>query len=197
MKKSIVIAALAVLAAGSASAQVVKVRPVLGMGLTVGGETIATVYYEDDDLDEAKVRSGGLFALHGGVEVQFTDFVSAQALIGYHVDRANADNGDVTWDRTPIELLGHYKLNDWFRIGGGGRYTPNARIRASGVASNTIADVDFKPAWGTVVEGEFFPMPTLGIKLRYVSERFKPENYPGGATLKGNHGGIYLNYYFF
>lgn len=197
MKKSIIVAALALLAGGSASAQFVKVRPVLGMGLTVGGDTIATVYYEDSDLDESKVRAGGLIAFHGGVEVQFTDFVSAQALIGYHVDRADADNGDVVWDRTPFEFLAHYKLVDWFRLGGGARYTGNARIRASGAASYTIADVDFKPTWGSVIEGEFFPHPTLGIKVRYVNEKFKPENYPGGPTLRASHGGIYLNYYFF
>lgn len=196
-RKSIAFAALALMAAGSASAQVVKVRPVLGMGVTFGGDTIATVYYEDDDFEDTKVRAGGLVAFHGGVEVQFTDLVSAQALVGYHVDRANASNGDVKWDRTPMELLGHFKLNEWFRLGGGARYTPNARIRASGAASYTIANVDFKPTWGTVVEGEFFPYPTVGIKLRYVTEKFKPENYPGAEPLKGTHGGIYLNYYFF
>ncbi|HEY0820473.1 MAG TPA: outer membrane beta-barrel protein [Rhizobacter sp.] len=196
MNKTFAIAAMALLAVGGASAQV-QVKPVVGAGLTFGGDTIATVYFEDDDLDDAKVHAGGLLALHGGVELRFTDQVSMQALVGYHVDQVNASNADVRWDRTPIEFLGHYRLTSWFRLGGGARYTPNARLRASGVASNDIPNIDFKPTWGSVVEGEFFPYHSIGIKLRYVNEKFKPKNIPGGQTLDGSHGGIYVNYYFF
>lgn len=197
MRKGIVAgAALALLAAGSASAQVTA-RPVIGMGLTFGGDTIATMYYQNSDLDEAKVHAGGLFALNAGVELQFTPQVSVQALVGYHVDQANASNADIRWDRTPVEFLGHYRITDWFRLGGGARYTPNARLRASGLASNNVPNIDFKPTWGSVIEGEFFPIRTVGIKVRYVNEKFKPKDVPSAEALNGSHGGVYVNYYFF
>lgn len=194
MKKNMALAAVALAVAGGA-AQAVEVRPVLGMGFTFGGDTLVGVTYTNGDT--AKVHAGGLIALNGGVDVQFTDLVSAQALVGYHVDRANASNGDVIFDRTPLELLGHFKLTDWMRVGGGARYTPNAKLRADGYAGSLVGDVDFKPTVGTVVEAEFFPIRSFGIKARYVSEKFKPKNIPGASTVDGSHGGIYFNYYFF
>ena len=149
--------------------------------------------YDDDD---AKVRAGGLVAFNGGIELQFTEMVSAQALIGYHVDRTNASNGDIRFERYPLDVLGHFRVNNWFRLGGGVRYTGNAKIRASGVGLTYVANEEFKPAWGSVVEGEFFPTQSLGIKLRYVTEKFKSKTFAGAPVLNGSHGGVYLNYYF-
>lgn len=197
MKKSIAVAAFGLAMAGGAFAQGVQVKPLVGMGVTFGGDTVATVDYEDEDVSDAKVHAGGLFAFGGGLEVQFTPLVSAQALLSYHFDRANASNGSVRFERTPVELLGHFRLNDWFRLGGGARYISAAKIRASGAATNTVANVDFEPNWGTVVEGEFFPTRSIGIKVRYVSEKFKAKGYPNAPLLDGSHGGVYLNYYFF
>jgi len=196
MKKSIACAAIGLAMAGGAFAQGVQVRGLVGGGFTFGGDTIATVNYDNDDT--AKVHAGGLIAVNGGIELQFTPLVSAQAVVSYHFDRANASNGDVKFERTPVELLGHFRLNDWFRLGGGARYTSAAKFRATGYASNFLADVDFKPAWGTVVEGEFFPMKSFGIKVRYVSEKFKAKNSPNpnAPALDGSHGGVYFNYYF-
>lgn len=194
MKKSIACAALGLAMAGGAFAQDVQVRPLIGMGFTFGGDTIATVNYTDGD--SAKVHAGGLFAFNGGLELQFTPLVSAQAMISYHVDRANASNGSVRFERTPFEVLGHFRLNDVFRLGGGARYTSGAKTRASGDATGFVPNEDFKPSWGTVVEGEFFATRSLGIKLRYVSEKFKSKTYPFLSDVDGSHGGVYGIYYF-
>lgn len=194
MKKKLAVAALALGAAHAAWAQPV-VRPLLGMGFTFGGDTVARVVYDNGDSD--KVRAGGLIAFTTGVEMQFSPLVSAQALIGYHVDGVTASNGDVKFDRFPAEFLGHYRLTDNFRIGGGARYTARARTRSSGAAAAAVPSEDFKPTWGSVVEGEFLIGRNLGIKLRYVSEKFDSKTISGAPELKGNHGGIYLVGYFF
>jgi hypothetical protein len=194
MKKSIVFAALALSMVGGAYAQGVQVRGVVGGGFTFGGDTIASVSYTNGD--SASVHAGGLIAINGGLELQFTPLVSAQALVGYHFDRTNASNGDVKFERYPVEFLGHFRVNDWFRLGGGARYTSGATLRATGYASNYLSDVDFKPTWGSVVEGEFFPLKNFGIKVRYVSETFKAKDYPGAPDLDGSHGGVYFNFYF-
>lgn len=193
MKTKLALAALALGAAQGAWAQPV-VRPLVGLGFTFGGDTVAPIAYTNGDSD--KVRAGGLIAFTTGVEMTFSPLVSAQALIGYHVDGVAASNGDVKFDRYPAELLGHFRLTDTFRVGGGARYTDNARTRSSGAASVSVPSESYKPAWGTVVEGEFTIGRNLGIKLRYVSEKFEPETV-GSRTLKGNHGGIYFVGYFF
>lgn len=196
MRKSLVCAAVLCGLSAAASAQV-QVKGVFGGGLTFGGDTIATVRYEDDDIDDGKVHAGGLLALNAGVELQFTELVSAQALIGYHFDRVNASNGNIRFERYPLDLLAHFRLTDWMRVGGGARYVERARIKSSGIGSTYVGNEDFKPSWGTVVEAEFFPLQSFGIKLRYVSQKFKSKTFPTASDLDGNHGGIYFNYYFF
>ncbi len=194
MKKSIACAAIGLAMAGGAFAEGVQVRPLIGMGFTFGGDTIATVTYTDGET--ARVHAGGLIAFNGGLELQFTPLVSAQVMVSYHQDRANASNGSVRFERTPVEFLGHFRLNDVFRLGGGARYTSAAKTRASGAASGAIVNEDFKPTWGTVVEGEFFVSRSFGIKLRYVSEKFKSKTYPFLSDVDGSHGGVYGIYYF-
>jgi hypothetical protein len=44
------------------------------------------------------------------------------------------------------------------------------------------------------VEGEYLFTPHIGLKLRYVSERFKPSN--GGPSVDGSHAGLLFSYYF-
>jgi hypothetical protein len=168
----------------------------VGFGFTAGGDTIATVYYQNSNVDESKVHAGALLAVHGGLELRFTSRMSTQLLVGYHFDQVRASNATVRWSRTPVELLGHYHLTDWFRLGGGARYSANARLHTSGVASNTIPDTSFKPQLGGVVEGEFFPYRSVGIKVRYVNEKFKVRNSFANETLDGSHGGVYVSYYF-
>lgn len=195
MNKNIAIAAVAWAAASSVPAQVL-VKPMVGFGVTAGGDTIATVYYQNSNVDESKVHAGALFALHGGIELQFAPRASMQFLVGYHVDQVRASNATVRWSRTPVEALGHVHLTDWFRLGGGARYSANARLHTSGVASNTIPDTSFKASVGGVVEGEFFPYRSVGIKVRYVNERFKVKNAFANESLDGSHGGVYVGYYF-
>ncbi len=196
MTKSWVAAAALLSVAGGAWAQGVTVHGVVGGGFTFGGDTIATIRYEDSDFDDAKVHAGGLIALNAGVELRFTPQVSAQALIGYHFDRANASNGSVRFERFPLDLVGHYRVTERIRLGLGARYTNEARVRAGGAAAAVIPNERFKPTWGSIVEVEFFPLQQLGVKVRYVTEKFKSETFPQAPELKGSHGGVYANYYF-
>jgi len=199
MKKRLLFAVALLASATGAFAQGVKVRGVLGMGLTFGGDTLASARYDSSSSygsDNVKIHAGGLIAFNGGVEVQFTDLVSSQVLISYHADRANASNGSIRFERYPLEVLGHFRANNWFRLGGGLRYTDSAKLRASGAGTGYASNEDFKPSYGSVVEGEFFPLQSWGIKLRYVSEKFRSKTNLQRADVDGSHGGVYFNYYF-
>jgi hypothetical protein len=198
MRKGIACAAAALAMGATCAAHAVEVRGVVGGGFTFGGDTLATVYYDpsDEGPDDATVHAGGLIAFNAGIELQFTDLVSGQLLLGYHVDRANGDNGNVRFERYPVELLGHFKVAEWARLGGGLRYINQATLRASGAGNLYATDEDFKPSYGTVVEAEFFPFRSFGIKVRYVSEKFESKTFPYLPAAEGNHGGVYFNYYF-
>src|SRR5512138_1432120 len=188
MKRTLITAAFALVAMTGAQAQERTVRGVLGMGITGGGETLATVVYSDGSSDS--IKSGGLVHLYGGAEFRVAPQFTLQGNIGYHVDRTSGySNGSIRFSRYPIELLGHFEVAPSVRLGGGARFVNNAKIDTSGVLSGTR--VDFDNTVGAVFEAEWLVLPSLGLKARFVSERYKVN----GVSVDANHGGFYVSWY--
>lgn len=164
-------------------------RFVLGIGATFGGDKLATAYY--DDGDEVDLKAGDLVALVAGVDYRINQDFSVQGTVGYHVDRAGADNGDMRFERIPFELLGYYHVNDKVRVGGGLRYVTGVKFRSSGAGD--IGDYKFKDSTSAVAEIEYLFSPRMGLKLRYANDEFKEKYY--GGKVKGDHVGIFANFY--
>jgi hypothetical protein len=164
-------------------------RLVLGAGYTHGGDHLATAIYEDGL--EVKIRGGNGIVLLAGVDYRIDPRFSVQGTVGYHVDRANAHNAGLRFERVPVELLGYYHVNDKLRAGGGLRYVTNTTlvVRAAG-----DRDVQFKDTTSAVAEIEYLFSPRVGFKLRYVNDNFKEER--SGAPVKGDHVGVLVNAYF-
>src|SRR5262245_33878992 len=188
MKKLLITTVLALAGMASAQAQERTVRGVLGLGLTGGGDTLATVIYTDGTSDS--IKGGGLVHIFGGAEFRLGDQVTMQATVGYHVDETTgASDGSLRFSRYPIELLAHYHVNPQFKIGGGARFVNSAKIDSRGVLSGTR--FDFDSTVGAVVEGEWMVTPSLGLKLRFVNEKYKAS----GVSTSGNHAGFYFSWY--
>lgn len=83
-------------------------------GIHVGGDELATT--GDSDL-----RAGQLFSLAVGVHTELTDSLQGRASLGYKFDVIDADNGDASIDRFPIEIL-VMKQSGNFMFGGGLAY---------------------------------------------------------------------------
>jgi len=193
MKKYFAVAALTLSAAFPVCAEGVYDNSghfLMGMGLTFGGKTLATVHFTNGDSEN--VKSGGLVHLYAGYEYRLASRFSVQATIGYHVDNVSARNGDLKFSRYPLEVLGHFGITDNVRIGGGVRYVMNPEISSSGAAS--IGDYEFDDTTGAVIEAEYLITPHVGVKLRGVSEKYKMKG--SSTSVRGDHGGIYASYYF-
>lgn len=186
-------------ALGAAQAQTYEVvqpletkplRWVLGAGLTFGGDKMATAVYEDGV--EIDIHGGGTIALLAGLDYRVSPEFSVQGTVGYHIDSASARNGDLRFERVPLELLGYYHVNDKVRAGGGVRFVTNAALRSDGPGS--FGDDEFDDTTSAVAELEYMYSARLGFKLRYVNEQFKEtaRRYP----VKGNHLGLLANFYF-
>lgn len=192
--KKIVFAIAAVLTAGFAQAQMVPVEPkplsfLVGAGLSVGGDNLATAEYTNGDSTDIKAGSG--LYLTAGVNYRFHPQFSMQASVNFHVDDTNAKNGSIKFQRFPIEFLGYYHVNEQWRVGGGVRYVSGAKLSSSGVASGL--DLEFDNTTSGVVEAEYMYSPRLGIKMRYVNETFKAARI---KDVKANHVGVSANFYF-
>lgn len=173
-------------------ADIKPVRFLVGAGITFGGDTIVTASFIDGTTD--KITAGGTILFYAGAEYRLNENASIQGTIGYHFDSVKpAKNIDGSFSRIPIEVMAYYHLNDKFRLGGGLRFVNNAKLRLSGPGSFNDT---FSSATGLVIEGEWLPDPTVGIKLRAVNgEKYQSDNF-SGVLYKGDHVGILANYYF-
>jgi hypothetical protein len=164
------------------------VRFLFGIGVSGGGDKLVSGQYEDGSTVD--IRAGGLVYLTAGIDYRLLPEFSLQGTINYHVDDASAWNGDLRFERFPIELIGYYQPHPAFRIGGGVRYTVSPKLSSNGKAPE--ANASYRNTTSAVAEAEYFVDPTCGIKLRYVHETFKAR----GREIDGSHVGISANFYF-
>jgi len=175
-------------------------HPLVGIAITGGGDKLATVEY--DNGDSRSVTAGGLVQLYGGLEYhpKGSPF-GFQATVGYHVDNNTASNGDQRFQRWPIEGIALFNVAPQFRLGVGARYAAAAKFTSNG--AGYVGNADFTSRLGALVMGEWLITPSMGLQLRYVSEKYKvkttcPPQTPcdNDFTIDGSHGGVGFNYYF-
>jgi hypothetical protein len=194
--KRIILALAATASVGAAHAQsmdAVNPNPVhfmMGIGLSAGGDALASANYTNGG--SATIRAGGGVYFTAGLDYRISPEFSVQGTLNFHVDDTNASNGDISFKRFPAELLVYFHPTAQWRVGGGVRYVSGAKLSSGGVAAGI--NQSFDNTTSGVVEGEYLWTPRAGVKVRYVSEKFKATGYSGETNA--NHLGISLNYYF-
>jgi opacity protein-like surface antigen len=195
MKKIILATTLAFAMLSSAQATDMPDRQLnylAGVGFTYGGDQLASGTYANNDL-----RAGKGLVMNVGADFRVSSAFSLQSTIGLHMDAIRASGGSTrTFKRFPVEVLAYFHPTNGFRFGGGARYAGNASTESSYYNGG-----DYDSKVGGVVEGEFLVNKHVGIKIRYVNEKFTrtTQMYPQGSfetTTKANHFGVITNFYF-
>jgi hypothetical protein len=187
------LAALGVLLAGSAVAQTpsytpIDIRPYFAVGLTGGGDEIATFNFTDGS--SQTVNAGELVEFRAGLHWRVSELFSLRGSLGYHVASSNARNGSFRFERFPVELTGLFQASQRLRVGLGVRKATGARARSSGAASGL--DADFTASTGALGELEYFYTPSYSLYGRFVAENYTSQ----GVRYNGNHVGVGVNFYF-
>lgn len=187
------------LATGAQAGPESSVRPLLGGGVTAGGDTLVDVRLVNkagQTLDNSRVKAGQLLQVYGGLEYQPVSQFSLQATVGYHWHNTEGADGQFRFSRYPVELLGHYHINENWRLGAGARLVrrPKLELHSSNAGNPIDAEARFDNTTGAVLEGEYVVDRTLGFKLRYVSEKYQaPSLFTG--KVDGSHVGLLVNWY--
>jgi hypothetical protein len=164
--------------------------PLVGVALTTGGDELARVQFSGGST--STIKAGGLLQVWGGVEYgQYGSPFAVQATFGYHVDRIDAKNGSLRFERFPLEVIGLYSVDDSWRVGAGLRYAYAARLTSSGAASDIIG-ADYRAKLAPLVMAEWLVTTHQGVQLRYVHEKYRLD----GASYDGSHYGLGYNFYF-
>lgn len=157
-------------------------------GVTGGGDSLALVSYTNGA--EGKVTAGGLFQAGLGIDYRVNEMFSLQASVSRHLSDESSVSGGARFSRLPLELIAYANLSPSWRVGVGARYATRAKLRFSNGGGNR----DFDSTPGGLVEVEYLMEGALGLKLRYVVERFDEKL--GATRIEGRHAGAFLNYYF-
>jgi hypothetical protein len=193
MKKTLsLVAAVAAAALSPTFASAQDIHPLIGAAFTTGGDKLATLVYSDGTTNS--VRAGNLLYMYGGLEVRPAESPFAfQGTIGYHFDNAAASNGDLRFERFPVEGTVLWRPDPHFRIGAGIRYSMSARLTSSGAAS--LGNYDFDSQLAPLVQFEYLFNEHMGLQARFVQEKYKVRG-GNGESIDGSHAGIGFNYYY-
>lgn len=178
---------LAVLLAGPAAAK--EFRVLARLGLDGGGETLSKVTFSDGSTQ--RLSSGGLVTIAAGVlyAPEATPVV-IEVTYGYKVDDVTASNGQLKFDRWPLELLAAYRIEK-HRIGGGltRHGSPTYKEAIDGFPTTRVK---FDDATGAIVQyaygdldGRFYW--DVGLRLTLIGYKV------GGETISGNSFGGFFS----
>ncbi|HET8871205.1 MAG TPA: outer membrane beta-barrel protein [Aquabacterium sp.] len=171
--------------------------PFVGVGLTFGGEDLATAQFSNGT--SQTVTTGGLLDLRFGLEYRLIGQpIAIQGVVAYHVDATNATNGDLRFTRIPVELIAMYDIGSQWRVGLGMRKATGAKVTASGDATGAGfgSSTNFDSNLGFLAVAEYKVTPQVGLQLRYVNESYKVKLPTSQPKVDGSHAGIFGIFYF-
>lgn len=101
-------------------------------GFEFGGDDLATVYFTDGSSTTLHAGQGLLISVGGHYQPSKNSPWDVMLTAGYKYDHAGADNGDVSFDHIPVELIGSYQWSNGIRVGVGPVYHTNVEFKGSG-----------------------------------------------------------------
>jgi hypothetical protein len=167
-----------------------RLNYVAGIGYARGGDTLLTATYTDGTHTSIKAGNGLHFL--GGLQYRLGEHFSVLGDVGYQSSTGSAVNGELTFKRFPVEMLGYFHLNSSVRFGAGVRFDERVKLSGTGVASPV--QQDFNSTEGAILEAEYLVTPNFGIKLQGVKENYTATGFSG--KINGNQIGLYSTLYF-
>jgi hypothetical protein len=159
---------------------------VLETGLHFGGDTFATVLFSSGD--SVDINAGELFSFAVGGIIPVGRNLETQVTLGWKYEGTSAVNGDVSFERYPLNVLLFYRGGNW-RWGGGLTYHLNPQVDGSGVGAGLKAD--FKDALGFVAEVDYqFNVFYLGARATFVDYETVSSSFTSKERFNGDSVGI-------
>ena len=168
-----------------------------GIQVSGGGDHLFLGKYSDGT--KVDVTAGGGLLVNLGVNHKFNSSLNLQTTLGLHTDGTLATNGNASFTRFPLEVMGFYQFNDQYRIGVGARKSLAAKLSTSGVATYQPS-AEFNASVGQVIELQYLlgkpnkkSNAKTAVNFRYVKETYTEKTY--GIKVKGNHVGVGVVFY--
>ncbi|MDW7551122.1 MULTISPECIES: hypothetical protein [Pseudoalteromonas] len=158
-------------------------------GVSLGGDTIGTLVYEDNSDDTVKAGDG--IFIGGGIHYQANKDFDIKLNALYHFDAAEAKNGDLTFSRWAFEAIPYYNLNDNVKLGAGIGFDTSVELD-----SDFTLDAKFNNTTKLIFSGLYaFNYSQISLELRYEVAEYEvssvgnlsiPSNIANTHQLDGN-----------
>jgi len=172
-----------------------NVNALFGFGFDFGGDTIDSFQSGSGDTETIKANEG--IYIYGGVIYNLNEKLEVQTTIGYKFESLNATNGDVRFDRAPLELL-LFTRKDQHRFGGGVTYHTGVEYECELTGSCNFT-VDLDDALGFIIEYDYLLSSknfkydfSLGVRYTNIEYEVDPFNF----TIDANGLGINTQIFF-
>lgn len=171
----------AALALSATPAQAADVGPMLKFGWDWGREVMLLVPFAGGPSQEVRVNEG-LYAGGGIAMVNDARTLEGEVSVSYKAKFVTGVDGQIDWNRVPVDFLGFYRTPNW-RFGGGLTYHYHPVLRGTGAAQG---NVEFKDAVGLVgqIDMIFGERGTVG--LRFLKLEYKAKD----IDLKAKSDGV-------
>ncbi len=173
-------------------------KPINGtvaLGMDFGGTTLGSVVLSDGSTESIKSNEGIYLSVGG--EYLLDESLLTRATIGYKFDSVTASNGELSFDRIPLEAL-VFKMMGAHQVGMGLGYhlSPSYDCKIDGICNFSTA---FKNSLGWIVQYEYATVisrhrANINIGVRYSQISYSPKN--EGSTEKANGFGIVSTFMF-
>ncbi len=167
----------------------VHIIPIVSMGLTGGGDTIATYQVEYlGEIDDTPVKLGGNFFIFGGARIFWpASRIGVLLQGGAFVGGIGGYEESVDLTRWPIEALGFYEAGP-LSLGVGVTHHLSPTFEEKGLLNRRI---DFEDATGIVVQAEYaFDRWGMGVRYSAIDYQFRD------ITFNADNWGVYGSYRF-
>ena len=170
----------AALALGATPSRAADVGPMLKVGWDTGRTLLLQVPFADGSSQQIRVNDG-LYGGGGIAVVNETRTLEAELSISYKARLVTREDGQIDWNRIPIDLLGFYRTSN-YRFGGGLTYHIYPKLRGTGDAQMYV---EFENALGVVGQIDMLFGERGSIGLRFLKLEYKAKNIDYKAKSDG------------
>lgn len=175
MKKRLVSLVIGSCALSIIPAQAVAndIHGLIGVGYGFGGDKLFKAVYKSGESETIKANEG--LSFYAGADYTISSDYFIRGTFGYKSDDINASNGEITFERLPLEVS-FFRSYNHHRFGIGTTYQTNVQFDCSitNVCNNSV-DFDDAVGWMAQYEYAFNPLRygRFGLGVKYTDIDYK------------------------
>lgn len=157
------------------------------LGIAFGGDLLTNVPFDDGSTGGVRAGTGEQFSFGAGYN--FAGPLALEVTIGFINDQTFLQDQSAGFYRYPLEAIGYWRLNSFWRVGGGIQHLFLSTVQGAPSSTASTGPIRFNNTNGAIYELELTVNKNASLALRCVTERLTANSFTG--SLSGNQYGLF------